>query len=64
MQTQIKPYEPHHRDAVVRLSLQAWAPVFESLQQVLAPEVYAVFFPRMGVWGRLRRSHTPTAGML
>lgn len=42
MHTQIKP---HDRDAVVRLSLRAWAPVFESLQQVLNPEVYAVFFP-------------------
>jgi ribosomal protein S18 acetylase RimI-like enzyme len=42
---QIKPYEPDHVDDVVRLSLRAWAPVFESLKQVLAPAVYDTFYP-------------------
>jgi ribosomal protein S18 acetylase RimI-like enzyme len=45
MNVQIEPYEPGHGDAVVRLSLRAWAPVFESLQDALDREVYAVFFP-------------------
>lgn len=45
MNVQIEPYEPQHREAVVRLSLRAWAPVFESLRVVLDHEVYAVFFP-------------------
>jgi ribosomal protein S18 acetylase RimI-like enzyme len=43
---QIKPYEPDHVDDVVRLSLRAWAPVFESLKQVLAPAVYDTFYPQ------------------
>jgi ribosomal protein S18 acetylase RimI-like enzyme len=42
---QIKPYDPSHLDAVVRLSLRAWEPVFDSLKQVLNPDVYQVFYP-------------------
>jgi hypothetical protein len=42
---QIKPYDPSHLDAVVRLSLRAWEPVFDSLKQVLNPNVYQVFYP-------------------
>lgn len=42
---QLEPYTPEHVDAVVRLSLRAWAPVFASLKQVLAPEVYEAFYP-------------------
>jgi GNAT superfamily N-acetyltransferase len=45
MDTRIEPYEAEHLDAVVRLSLRAWAPVFESFRQVLDPEVYQAFFP-------------------
>jgi ribosomal protein S18 acetylase RimI-like enzyme len=45
MLIQIEPYEPRHCNDVVRLSLRAWAPVFESLQGVLDHDVYAVFFP-------------------
>jgi ribosomal protein S18 acetylase RimI-like enzyme len=45
MQIQIAPYETQHREAVVRLSLRAWAPVFESLQGAMDGEVYAAFFP-------------------
>jgi ribosomal protein S18 acetylase RimI-like enzyme len=45
MDMRIEPYEPRHRDAVIGLSLRAWAPVFESLQGALDREVYAVFFP-------------------
>ena len=42
---QIEPYEPDHVEAVVRLSLRAWAPVFDSLKQVLLPDVYEAFYP-------------------
>ena len=32
----IRPYDPAHLEGVVRLSLRAWAPVFDSLKQVFA----------------------------
>lgn len=45
MEIQIEPYSAHHLDAVIRLALRAWAPVFESLQQVMDPDVYRHFYP-------------------
>lgn len=45
MEPLIEPFAPHHQEAVVRLSLRAWAPVFASLEGVLDGEVYGVFFP-------------------
>ena len=42
---QIKPYDPSHLDAVIRLSLRAWEPVFNSLKQVFNPTLYQVFYP-------------------
>jgi hypothetical protein len=42
---QIEPYNPHHLDAVVRLSLRAWTPVFDSIQAAMNPEVYQAFYP-------------------
>jgi GNAT superfamily N-acetyltransferase len=42
---EIRDYEERDRDAVVRLSLRAWAPVFVSLEQVLHPEVFRDFYP-------------------
>jgi GNAT superfamily N-acetyltransferase len=45
MEMRIEPYAAHHLDAVVRLSIRAWAPVFESLQNVLDPDVYQAFYP-------------------
>ncbi|HEX5691124.1 MAG TPA: GNAT family N-acetyltransferase [Roseiflexaceae bacterium] len=45
MTIRIEPYTPSHLDAVVQLSLRAWAPVFDSLKQVFEPEVYKVFYP-------------------
>lgn len=45
MEIQIEPYGAHHLDAVIRLALRAWAPVFESLQQVMDPDVYRHFYP-------------------
>jgi ribosomal protein S18 acetylase RimI-like enzyme len=46
---QIEPYDARHLEAVVRLSLRAWAPVFASLQQVFAPEVYHHLVPNWRV---------------
>ncbi len=37
---QIQPYEDTEREAVVRLSLRAWAPVFASIERAMDPEVY------------------------
>lgn len=42
---QIEPYDPHHLDAVIRLSLRAWTPVFDSLQKVMDADVYQAFYP-------------------
>jgi ribosomal protein S18 acetylase RimI-like enzyme len=41
----IEPYDSRHLEGVVRLSLRAWAPVFDSLEQVFAPAVYDTFYP-------------------
>ena len=41
----IRPYTQSDAEAVVRLSLRAWAPVFESIERELDPAVYRVFYP-------------------
>ena len=41
----IEPYQSHYLDAIVHLSLRAWAPVFDSLQNTMNTEVYQVFYP-------------------
>ncbi|MFQ4141866.1 GNAT family N-acetyltransferase [Chlorogloeopsis sp. ULAP02] len=41
----IEPYDPSQLDAVIRLSLRAWAPVFDSLQKVMDLDVYQEFYP-------------------
>jgi hypothetical protein len=33
MEVRIEPYNAHHLDAVIRLSLRAWTPVFDSIQK-------------------------------
>ena len=40
----IEPYDDSRREAVVRLSLRAWEPVFESLRQAMLPAVYRAFY--------------------
>ena len=45
MEMQIEPYNAHQLDAVIRLSLRAWTPVFESIQNVLDADVYRAFYP-------------------
>ena len=42
---QIRPYEPQYLNDVLRLSLRAWAPVFESIKTVMPPEVYGEIYP-------------------
>jgi GNAT superfamily N-acetyltransferase len=44
----IRPYQSQDADAIVRLSLRAWAPVFASLEQALEPDVFGAFYP--GGW--------------
>lgn len=45
MNIRIEPYEARHLDAVVALSLRAWAPVFDSIQQAMDHDVYQEFYP-------------------
>jgi ribosomal protein S18 acetylase RimI-like enzyme len=42
---QVRPLRPDDVAAVVRLSLAAWAPIFESFREVLGPEIYARLYP-------------------
>ena len=42
---QIEPYAADQLEAVIRLALQAWEPVFASLQSVMDTEVYREFYP-------------------
>ena len=42
---QIKPYDSSHLEAIVRLSLRAWSPVFDSLKETLDADVYETFYP-------------------
>ena len=45
MEVRIEPYNTHHLDTVIRLSLRAWTPVFESLQNAMDADVYRAFYP-------------------
>ena len=45
MEVRIEPYNAHYLDAVIRLSLRAWTPVFESLQNAMNADVYRAFYP-------------------
>lgn len=42
---QIEPYDTHQLDAVISLSLRAWTPVFDSLENALDADVYQAFYP-------------------
>lgn len=42
---QIQPYDTNHIDAVIRLSLRAWVPVFDSIQSMMDPDVYRELYP-------------------
>jgi GNAT superfamily N-acetyltransferase len=41
----IRAYEDRDLEAVVQLSLRAWAPVFVSIEQALDPALYREFYP-------------------
>ena len=45
MAIQIELYEANHLDALIHLSLRAWTPVFDSIQNVMDPDVYRAFYP-------------------
>ncbi len=45
MEMRIEPYNAHQLDAVIRLSLRAWTPVFDSIQKVLDFDVYRELYP-------------------
>jgi len=40
----IERYDDSKLDAIVRLSLRAWEPVFESLRDAMGPAVYRAFY--------------------
>ena len=40
----IEPYDGSKLDAIVRLSLRAWEPVFDSLREAMLPAVYRAFY--------------------
>jgi ribosomal protein S18 acetylase RimI-like enzyme len=41
----IEAYDPSRLEAIVQLSLRAWAPVFASLERVMDADVYRVLVP-------------------
>lgn len=45
IQPHIRPFEDRDANAVVDLSLRAWAPVFESIEQAIETEVYERLYP-------------------
>jgi GNAT superfamily N-acetyltransferase len=45
MEIRIEPYDAHQLDAVIHLSLRAWTPVFDSIQNAMDAEVYRAFYP-------------------
>ena len=45
MQPRIRPFEDRDAEAVVDLSLRAWAPVFASLERVLGPHIFGRLHP-------------------
>lgn len=41
----VTPYDGAQREAIVRIALRAWAPVYASIECVMAPEVYREHHP-------------------
>jgi ribosomal protein S18 acetylase RimI-like enzyme len=41
----IESYEPQQLDAVVGLSLRAWSPVFDAMQEAMDADLYRAFYP-------------------
>jgi ribosomal protein S18 acetylase RimI-like enzyme len=55
----ITPYAQHHRDAIIALSLRAWAPVFASLEREMDPAVWVAFYPNG--WEEVQRASVAAA---
>lgn len=55
----IRPYLDRDADAVVHLSLRAWAPVFASIEQAMDAAVYDVFYPEG--WRKSQQAAVQTA---
>jgi GNAT superfamily N-acetyltransferase len=53
----IRPGSDQDIEEIVRLSLLAWAPVFESFRQVLGPAIYSLLYPD---WQRIQRETVET----
>ena len=47
---EIEPYDDSKLDAVVRISLRAWEPVFESIERAMDPDVYLEHHPDWRVY--------------
>jgi GNAT superfamily N-acetyltransferase len=45
MNIRIEPYTPDHLDAIVRLSMRAWEPVFKEVEIEMGPEKYKQYYP-------------------
>ena len=45
MEIRIEPYDADQLDAIIRLSLRAWTPVFDSIQNAMDADVYRAFYP-------------------
>jgi GNAT superfamily N-acetyltransferase len=45
MRPQVRPLDDRDAEAVVGLSLRAWAPVFASIERALGSEIYGLLFP-------------------
>jgi len=45
MDLRIRPMVDGDMDAIVELSLSAWAPIFASFEQVLGPTIYSFIYP-------------------
>ena len=41
----IEPYDPRQLDAVIRLSLQTWTLVFDSIEKAMDLDLYREFYP-------------------
>lgn len=54
---EIEPYDPSRLEAIVRLSLRAWEPVFESIEAAMDPDVFREQHPD---WRRGQRQAVET----
>ena len=52
MDLQIRPFSNDDIEGVIQLSLRAWAPVFNSFEQILGARIYAAIYPD---WQRQQR---------